>query len=391
VACYALLSLAASLPCRATNLAIVGTPSFTLTGSNYSLGTSVQNVDPTPSNPVQWELWAFTAPYAGGPLNGFRLTTDLFGPSPLGAGIIRTRAAAGSLLAPPGGGTWHIAVVWTENDGSPTNNGFSPRAWFNFGTRTFASTGPNYTALWWNPLESGWGLNVNHQGAIVFATLFTYAENGQPMWLVGPSLGLQPGGGYSGPIYRTTGPAFNAVPWTAISFSEVGSMTLAFSAANRGTLTYTFNGTSVTKAIEPQVFGPPTTCTTTTAGRAGATNYQDLWWNPQESGWGINLTHQGNVIFATLFTYSSNGQGEWYVGPSLTRQPNGSFLGEIYRTNGPAFNATPWPSIGFAQVGMMAIAFSNGETGTLSYSVGGASVTKTIQRQVFSSPTPVCQ
>ena len=40
-----------------------------------------------------------------------------------------------------------------------------------------APTGPaaaNYTALWWNPAESGWGVNFNHQGNILFGTLFTY-------------------------------------------------------------------------------------------------------------------------------------------------------------------------------------------------------------------------
>ncbi|MGC1818702.1 MAG: S8 family peptidase, partial [Casimicrobiaceae bacterium] len=42
-----------------------------------------------------------------------------------------------------------------------------------------------------------------------------------------------------------------------------------------------------------------------TAG-AAAPNYQGLWWaSPagSESGWGINFAHQGDVIFATWFTY----------------------------------------------------------------------------------------
>ena len=25
---------------------------------------------------------------------------------------------------------------------------------------------------------------------------------------------------------------------------------------------------------------------------------QDLWWNPAESGWGINLAHQDDTVFA---------------------------------------------------------------------------------------------
>ena len=31
-----------------------------------------------------------------------------------------------------------------------------------------------------------------------------------------------------------------------------------------------------------------------------ATEYTDLWWNPAESGWGLTITHQGNVLFLTI-------------------------------------------------------------------------------------------
>ena len=40
-------------------------------------------------------------------------------------------------------------------------------------------------------------------------------------------------------------------------------------------------------------------------------NYQGLWWNApaaSESGWGINFAHQGDVIFATWFTYDLTGK-----------------------------------------------------------------------------------
>ncbi len=44
-----------------------------------------------------------------------------------------------------------------------------------------------------------------------------------------------------------------------------------------------------------------------------ATNYQGLWWNPQESGWGINFAHQGDIIFATWFTYDTQGKPWWLI------------------------------------------------------------------------------
>ena len=54
------------------------------------------------------------------------------------------------------------------------------------------------------------------------------------------------------------------------------------------------------------MFGPEPTCAWgRSLNLARATNYQDLWWNPAESGWGVNFTHQGDIIFATWFTYDA--------------------------------------------------------------------------------------
>jgi hypothetical protein len=159
----------------------------------------------------------------------------------------------------------------------------------------------------------GWGINVNHQGERLFVTLFTYGSDGRDLWIVGSELVRQGDGAFSGEIHRVTGPAFNASPWTAINATSVGTMTLRFSAPDRGTLSYTFNGTPVSKTIERYVFGPPPACTSVAGSRAAQTNYQDMWWNPAESGWGVNLTHQGDILFATLFTYAPTAAtcGSW--------------------------------------------------------------------------------
>ncbi len=29
----------------------------------------------------------------------------------------------------------------------------------------------------------------------------------------------------------------------------------------------------------------------------------DLWWNPNESGWGLSLSHHGDSLFAVWYTY----------------------------------------------------------------------------------------
>jgi hypothetical protein len=251
------------------------------------------------------------------------------------------------------------------------------------------------TALFWNPAESGWGLNLNHQGNTLFGTLFTYEASRAPLWLVMSAGAMQSDGlTFTGDLYRTTGPAFNANPFTPIgaaNVSKVGTMTVSFVDVNSGTLKYTVNGVEVTKVIERQVFGTrAAACFPTTDSRASATNYQDLWWNPAESGWGLNVTHQDATLFATLFTYDATGKTLWLVMSAGNRQADGSYAGDLFQTAGPAFNASPFTGVTATAVGTMRLAFSDGNNGTLTYTYNGTTVTKAITRQLFSSPVPAC-
>jgi hypothetical protein len=251
----------------------------------------------------------------------------------------------------------------------------------------------SYTALWWVPAESGWGLNTNHQGETVFATLFTYARDGQPLWLVGPNLaGVPEGTNFSGPIYRTTGPPFNQVPWSAIGYTQVGTMTIDFMHSRAAVVSYTYDGSTVRKVVERQEFAAIVPeCVKMAGSRASVFNYQDLWWNSSESGWGLNMVQQGTIIFVTLFTYAPSGRDMWVVGPNLTRQPDASYTGPLYSTTGPPFDASPWRPIDYSQVGTMTLRFTAGDRATLTYSVNGTSVTKSIERQVFRDMAPACR
>jgi hypothetical protein len=105
----------------------------------------------------------------------------------------------------------------------------------------------------------------------------------------------------------------------------------------------------------------------------------------------VNLTHQGDILFATLFTYAPDGRDLWLVGPALRRQSDGRFTGELFRTTGPPFNAQPWTPIAATGVGAMTLTFANGENATLAYTFNGVTVTKSITRQVFATAVPVCR
>src|SRR4249920_508782 len=61
-------------------------------------------------------------------------------------------------------------------------------------------------------------------------------------------------------------------------------------------------------------------------------NYQGLWWAAPagvESGWGINFAHQGDQVFATWFTYDTNGTGKWLV-MTAPKTGTNTFGGTLY-------------------------------------------------------------
>ena len=127
---------------------------------------------------------------------------------------------------------------------------------------------------------------------------------------------------------------------------------------------------------------------------AAATNYQDLWWNPAESGWGINLTQQGNTIFATWFTYNQNGKPLWLTVTATPPTPqSGIYAGTLYQTSGPAYYTVPFNPANVVQmpVGAATFTFANGNSATFAYTAFGVSQSKTITREVFQSPGTVCQ
>ena len=169
-------------------------------------------------------------------------------------------------------------------------------------------------------------------------------------------------------------------------------MQVTFPTPEAGTLAYTVNGVAVTKTIGRQRFSTNTTCSWSAFDRSYAGNFQDLWWNPAEPGWGINFAHQGDILFATLFTYGADGRSLWFVMSRGDRMAGTrTFEGTLHRASGPPFNASPWQPVTLATAGTMRVAFSGGNAATLTYTVSGVSVQKQITRQVFGAPATQCE
>lgn len=117
----------------------------------------------------------------------------------------------------------------------------------------------NYSDMWWNPSESGWGVSIaqhanTHQ---VFAVWYTYdprepASSGRfkPLWLV------MPGGTWTSPT-RLTGSVYvtNGVPFSQsgskTTSNAVGTFTFDFSTSSSGTFTYSVAAPAGLAASDP--------------------------------------------------------------------------------------------------------------------------------------------
>ena len=88
---------------------------------------------------------------------------------------------------------------------------------------------------------------------------------------------------------------------------------------------------------------------------AHAANYTDIWWNPAQSGWGVNLVQSDQFIFATFFIYGAAKQPTW-VTANLVKDASGAFTGPVYLTTG-TYYGSPWnpADVTAASVGTAAI------------------------------------
>ena len=158
--------------------------------------------------------------------------------------------------------------------------------------------------------------------------------------------------------------------------TKVGTGTFAYSDNNTGTLNYSVNGVNGTKQITRQVFATGATQPTV--------DYSALWWNENESGWGLAITQQFGMIFATMYTYDASGNPVWYVASSCPLSGN-SCSGDLYQVTGGSAPTKTWNDAAkvVTKVGTVNFIFQNSSAGTLTYTINGVSGSKVISRQLF--------
>ena len=126
-------------------------------------------------------------------------------------------------------------------------------------------------------------------------------------------------------------------------------------------------------------------------------NVQALWWGSpagSESGWGLNIAHQGDTLFATWFTYDTNRAGMWLVLSNGVKVNANTYQGDLYRTTGTPFNLINGAisvNLPLPTVGTLSFTFLDGITADMRYTVNGVTQTKRIQRQQFALPYSSCR
>jgi hypothetical protein len=118
----------------------------------------------------------------------------------------------------------------------------------------------DFSDLWFNPAEPGWGANVIQQGRTLFVTIFVYNTANQPTWYVASDVRLTGNSGatstFSGTLYETAGPWFGNTSFdgASVTVRPVGNLTFSAGQPANATLTYTVGNNTVSKQVERQTW-----------------------------------------------------------------------------------------------------------------------------------------
>jgi arylsulfatase A-like enzyme len=229
----------------------------------------------------------------------------------------------------------------------------------------------NQVGFWWKSSEPGWGLSVQQQGTNTFAVWYTYNTQAQPIWY---SLSCTfSGSTCAGDLYTAAGTPFYQITAGANqTATKEGTGTLTLSGSNIN-LSYTVGSvTQIKSNLERfNISTSVPTCTLQSASRTAASNYTDLWWGgANAAGWGLQITHQGDQVFAGWYAYGDNRAATWITAQGtqdaanpkrftglLSQVPTGTAFSQPFSTTGP--KATT--------IGTFELNFSDGEKGEFKY------------------------
>lgn len=125
----------------------------------------------------------------------------------------------------------------------------------------------NWTDMWYNTAESGWGLSFaqHRETNQVFAVWYTYdprepdpAGQFKPLWIVMPGGTWTSPTRITGPVYVLTGPPVTQA-WVAanVKIDPAGTFTISFNDSGNGTFTYDIRPPANAASGSPAAGLPP--------------------------------------------------------------------------------------------------------------------------------------
>ena len=124
---------------------------------------------------------------------------------------------------------------------------------------------------------------------------------------------------------------------------------------------------------------------------ASAGTYSDLWFDPQQPGWGVSVVQQLETAFVTLYVYGADGKPTWFVASDAQVIAYAGalplFRGTLYRTEG-SFHGGPFDPAAskLVAVGEVSLEVTGKDRMRVHYTADGASVVKEVRRYTFQQP-----
>jgi len=117
---------------------------------------------------------------------------------------------------------------------------------------SFNARAADYTDVYYDAAESGWGVFLVQSNTTQFLAFFIYGQDGKPTWYVAIIADDGTGTNFTGTLFATTGTYF-ANPWQGNTAAAAGTVSFKPTDAYHATLSYTVNGVgTVTKSVQRQ-------------------------------------------------------------------------------------------------------------------------------------------
>jgi len=124
------------------------------------------------------------------------------------------------------------------------------------------------------------------------------------------------------------------------------------------------------------------------------TSLTGKFWNPNESGWGVDVVQQYGTVIVTVLTYDNYGNSIRYFASNCIVSGNGC-TSDLYRVTGGVPLTWPWNGSNLVQakIGAINLAFTDIDNAVLTGTIDGVPWTKVVKRMIFATaptPAPTC-